>query len=48
MKYPKEKQEQENNFFFYFIFVFVYRYINKMFINNENTKCMKILDKIYK
>ena len=48
MKYPKERQERENNFFFYFIFVFVYQYINKMFVNNKNTKHMKILNKMYK
>ncbi len=48
MKYPKEKRKRENNFFFYFIFVFIYQYINKMFVNNENTKHMKILNKMYK
>ena len=48
MKYPKERRERENNFFF-FIFVFIYQYIiNKIFINNENTKHMKILNKMYK
>ncbi len=48
MKYSKERQEQENNFFF-FIFLFIYQYIiNKMFINNENTKYIKILNKMYK
>ena len=49
MKHPKERRERENNFFFFFIFVFIYQYIiNKMFINNENTKHMKILNKTYK
>src|SRR6266498_6062841 len=46
MKYPKERRERENNFFFFFIFVFIYQYIiNKMFINNKNTKHMKYLIK---
>ena len=48
MKYLKERQERENNFFIYFIFVFIYQYINKIFINNKNTKHTKILNKTYK
>src|SRR6266511_1656036 len=45
MKYLKEKRERENNFFF-FIFLFIYQYIiNKMFINNKNTKNIKIINK---
>src|SRR6266511_2791939 len=45
IKNQKKKRERKNIFFF-FIFVFIYQYIiNKIFINNENTKHMKILNK---
>ncbi len=41
----KKDESKKNNFFY---FIFIYQYINKIFVNNKNIKCMKILNKIYK